>query len=169
MRLHETLRKAAGLLVELPPETSPQPAGEAGGDLDKLLAELDDKGPASLRQPAKTVFDGGGDQPVATCERVGRLAERPVRHAELGRQGGERLGCLTTEVVAVEVPPAAAVGDEVQPPVGRPFRLDDRLRGATRHLHRRFEAPVVPDPGEKSSRVTTNASSPSSGCPGSVP
>ena len=37
MRLNDALRKAAGLLVELPPETSPQPAAGNEGDLDKLL------------------------------------------------------------------------------------------------------------------------------------
>jgi hypothetical protein len=56
MRLRETLRKAAGLLVELPPETETGPPGARDRDLNQILAELDDKGPqGSAARPAKTV------------------------------------------------------------------------------------------------------------------
>src|SRR5438552_18975154 len=55
MALRDTLRKAAGLLVELPPEepTAQQPTSAA--ELDKLLAELEDKPQPAGAAPAKTV------------------------------------------------------------------------------------------------------------------
>jgi hypothetical protein len=51
MPLRDTLRKAASLLVELPPEQAASGQPTSAAELDKLLAELEDK-PAA---PAKTV------------------------------------------------------------------------------------------------------------------
>ena len=62
-----------------------------------------------------------GDDAAVGEEVVGGLAEDPVGLGELGLHRGERLA------VAVEVPPAGAVGDPVQGAGGRPPGLGDRL------------------------------------------
>ena len=41
MRLKETLRKAASLLVELPPEEPAAPPGTTASEVDALLADLE--------------------------------------------------------------------------------------------------------------------------------
>jgi hypothetical protein len=54
MRLRDTLRKAAELLVEMPPEEAGKlPAGAGDAELDKLLAEMEPS--AGAAKPAKTV------------------------------------------------------------------------------------------------------------------
>ena len=60
------------------------------------------------------------------------LAERPLRRAELSGTVGDRLVALTAR--AVEVPPIAAIGHEVELAVRRPGRLLHRLLGAARDL-----------------------------------
>ncbi len=67
----------------------------------------------------------GAQHALSGLEAVGRGAEHPLRHAELGlhRLDGFHLpACL-----AVQVPPTRAVGDEVQGGIRRPFRLEDRF------------------------------------------
>ena len=77
---------------------------------------------ASLPRPFARV---GRDDAVAPGERIGRHGEIPLRLPELGGLACERLGDLAGEIVAIEVPPAAAVGDEVKRrAVRRPFRLE---------------------------------------------
>ncbi len=65
-----------------------------------------------------------GDRAVVE-EGVGRAAEEPLRVAQLGLLGGQLRDLAA--LVAVEVPPAVAVGDEVQPALGVPLGLEDRL------------------------------------------
>jgi len=55
MALRDTLRKAAGLLVELPPEEHTAASPTSAAELDKLLAELEEKPTAPGPAPAKTV------------------------------------------------------------------------------------------------------------------
>jgi hypothetical protein len=55
MALRDTLRKAASLLVELPPEEHGIAPPPSPAELDKLLAELDDKPAAPGPAPVKTV------------------------------------------------------------------------------------------------------------------
>jgi len=59
MGLRETLRKAAGLLVEMPSETEAQPeaaaAGSASAEIDRLFAELEGKSGGGAPRPARTV------------------------------------------------------------------------------------------------------------------
>ena len=84
-------------------------------------------------------------------EGVGRLPESPLRPAELGARADRApLDAAGARVAAVQVPPAAAVGDEIQHAVGRPLRLEDRLRdrcprraGAPRATRRRRSRPAT--------------------------
>jgi len=55
MPLRDTLRKAASLLVELPPEQAGSGPPPTAAELDKLLAELEDKPSPPSSGPAKTV------------------------------------------------------------------------------------------------------------------
>src|SRR5699024_1675923 len=68
------------------------------------------------------IADGDGD-PSVVEERIRREAENPLRHAEL------RLGRMERDWLAVfdtiEVPPAGAVGDDMEFSVGTPLRLKD--------------------------------------------
>ena len=66
------------------------------------------------------------DDAAVGQERVPRLAEDPQRPADLGLERGQRLA------VAVEVPPAGAVGAVVQDAVRAPLGLHDRLARAAR-------------------------------------
>jgi hypothetical protein len=68
MRLRDSLRRAAGLLVELPPE-EPQPEAEvrprpapskSASELSDLLAQLDDTGPAPTKTVEQIVRDAHG-------------------------------------------------------------------------------------------------------------
>ncbi len=91
--------------------------------------------------PVAVLEDGEAVDAVAREERDDAVAgQRDVvveaEHPEgLGELGGERRkgGRHALAVVAIEVPPAAAVADEVQVAVGRPGRLDDRLAVAPGH------------------------------------
>jgi hypothetical protein len=58
MRLRETLRKAAGLLVELPPDAegaAGEEPGAASAEIDRLFAELEGKGAPGSGRSARTV------------------------------------------------------------------------------------------------------------------
>ena len=57
MALRDTLRKAAGLLVELPPEEPAQAPATTAAEVDRLLAELGDASPGPTAAPGamKTV------------------------------------------------------------------------------------------------------------------
>jgi hypothetical protein len=70
MGIKETLRKAAGLLIELPPETpSVTPGTAPAGELDALLADLEGK-TSGKPAPTKTA-------PTKTVEQIVRDAEGP--------------------------------------------------------------------------------------------
>ena len=59
-------------------------------------------------------------------EGVGGHAEDPLGQAEFGFQRQQRLDFAVA--LAVEVPPAGAVGHEMQFAGGRPLGLEDRFR-----------------------------------------
>src|SRR4051812_38332735 len=59
MGLRETLRKAAGLLVELPPEAKPA-GGSSAGELDDLLADLEGRSPAAPKTVEQIVRETDG-------------------------------------------------------------------------------------------------------------
>jgi hypothetical protein len=69
----------------------------------------------------------GGDGAVGE-EGVGGAAEQPLWVTQLGSLRGQPLD--RPALVAEEIPPAVAVRDEVQPALGVPLGLEDRLRGA---------------------------------------
>jgi hypothetical protein len=60
MGLKETLRKAAGLLVELPPEEAAAPVSATAGELDDLLAELEGKTGGTTKTVEQIVRDTQG-------------------------------------------------------------------------------------------------------------
>ncbi len=79
--------------------------GERGvGQVERVVAED--------AEPAGTGIGPGRDHTPAREEGVGRLSEHPVGPGELGLHGLER------GAVAVEVPPAGAIGDPVEGAVG---------------------------------------------------
>jgi hypothetical protein len=55
MALRDTLRKAAGLLVELPPEQTGPAQATTAAEVDRLLAELGSNEPGTTVGPTKTV------------------------------------------------------------------------------------------------------------------
>ena len=77
------------------------------------------------RQMPDAVLRVRADDPLGRCERVGGHAEDPLRHPELGGQVGQLLDASGPP--AVKIPPARAVGDEVEHAVRRPLRLEDRF------------------------------------------
>ncbi len=99
--------------------------GEAEGGVGQ--AEVAHALGAGLEQPepfGRALGAHDGDRAVRE-ERVGGAAEEPLGVAEVGPLGAELGRALAIE--AVEVPPAVAVGDEVQPSCGVPGGLEDRL------------------------------------------
>ena len=97
-------------------------------------------GSIKARRSTPSLADDADDAAVVE-EGVGLQAEDPSRLGELGGERGERRGARRARrfVVArpavwvvdpVEVPPSAAVAEEVQPAVGAPGRLHDALGGA---------------------------------------
>src|SRR5439155_22892706 len=63
------------------------------------------------------------------CETVMGLSEDPLGTTKLGFQ---RADCFRASIIrAAYVPPASAVGDEVEPVIRRPFRLIDGLFKST--------------------------------------
>ena len=87
--------------------------------------------PAAQVQPGErpdAVPDEGADQALGRFEGVSRRAEHPLRPGEFGVHRRERLDRAVP--LAIEVPPAAPVGDEDEIAVRRPFRLDDRFVGS---------------------------------------
>jgi hypothetical protein len=61
MGLKETFRRAAGLLVELPPDTAPVQSAIPTGELDELMAELEGREPVRLSEGAVPI---SGEGPV---------------------------------------------------------------------------------------------------------
>ena len=82
--------------------------------------------------------------PVRTGEGPGVHPEHPLRQAELGIQGRDGARHAGGDVVAVQIPPAAPVGNEDERgAVGRPFRLKDRFGGTAgdrRSIHEQRRA-----------------------------
>ena len=84
----------------------------------------------------------GADDACLRLEAVGAHPEHPLGLAELGLHRTERP--RRALVAAIEVPPAAAVRDEVEDALGRPLGLEDRLLGPAGHeLGRRERAVAV--------------------------
>ena len=88
------------------------------------------------REPRVAVLPVGADDAAAAVEAVAGHPEGPLRHAEFGRHRLQRLDL--TVALPVEVPPAAAVGDEVQLALRRPRRLEDRFVAAAGDALRRL-------------------------------
>jgi hypothetical protein len=65
--LRDTLRKAAGLLIELPPEEPAHPSPTTAAEVDRLLAELDSGSPSAGSPPAT----------AKTVDQIVREAEGP--------------------------------------------------------------------------------------------
>ncbi len=84
-----------------------------------------------IAQPLDAVIVDDAGDPASGKEDVQRHVEDPLRLAELGLDRRER-GDRAIDLDPVEVPPAGPVGDEVQQPVRRPRRLEDRLFQSTR-------------------------------------
>jgi hypothetical protein len=70
----------------------------------------------------------------------------PLRTAELGRHRAHGLQGFPAD--AVQVPPARAIRDDEQLPVGRPLRLAQRLGRSAGEPARLHEAAVVRDLGQ---------------------
>ena len=95
-------------------------------DVEQLFRRKIDHGEASHALVAVS-----SDDAIPAGERVGRHAEDPLRLPELGLTGRHRIDRAARDVVAIQVPPAGAVGHEVERgAVGRPFGLKDRFRSA---------------------------------------
>ena len=94
--------------------------GERRGDLaDEMIL-------ADVEQPVAAVAAGDRHDAAVGEERVRRTPEHPRRIGELGLGRRERIQARPLGE-AIQVPPAAAVADEMQLAVGRPLRLGDRL------------------------------------------
>src|SRR5215213_1991402 len=72
----------------------------------------------------------GGQDRAWVEEGVGRHAEDPLWQSELSFHW--RHGLIAVTVATIEVPPAGAVGDEIERAVRRLLRLEDRLIGTAR-------------------------------------
>src|SRR5437870_9502000 len=73
MTLRDTLKKAAGLIVELPPEETKPQADVTSAELDKLLAEINQ----TTQQTQQTQQRGGKPAPTKTVEQIVREAAGP--------------------------------------------------------------------------------------------
>ena len=93
-----------------------------------------------LRQPRAALLHVPADEPSGRLEGVGSRAQAPRRHPELGLHRRHRLALSAAP--PVQVPPAAAVGDEIEHAVGRPFRLEHRLAAAAGDHPRRADRAI---------------------------
>ncbi len=96
-----------------------------------------DADPCEVRDAARGVC---GEDAPGRFEVVARPAEDPLCAGKLRVHRRDRLHLGA--VLAMEVPPAAPVRDEVKRPVRRPGGLDDRLIRAAGHLRAAVEPPV---------------------------
>ena len=80
---------------------------------------------------------------VSGREAIGRHAKDPLRHAEFCLHLTKRFRLAF--IVAIEVPPSRAVGDEMQAAIGRPFRLEDGFACAAGDQMTLAERAVVVD------------------------
>ena len=111
-----------------------------------VSASLASSSTASLPSPTLGI---GADDPIGPGECIGRGAELPQRHSELRLYRRQRPRRPRCELVAVEIPPAGAIGHEHDRcAVGRPFRLEDRFRHAARDRLRLADRAVLGDVGE---------------------
>ena len=92
------------------------------------------------RQAPGSVVAHGHRHARRVQKRIRRQAESPLRPAALRLHRRHR--CHALAVRAVEVPPAGAVGDEVQHRVGRPFGLEDRLIRPPGDMPRLHQLPI---------------------------
>ncbi len=93
-------------------------------------------------------FGVGADELLRRQEGIGRLPEYPLRLTELGLARTERMDAAGARIEAVEVPPAGAVGDEIEDAVGRELRLEDRFPGAAGNPPRARQRAVGGDLGQ---------------------
>ena len=129
---HEDARSAGPHHVELRERRLDLPDQVAGRDVDQAVLPL---------APGHR-----GDRAVRE-EPVGRAPEDPGRVGELRLHRGEGLEARAVHQ-AIEVPPPAAVRDEVEDAVGTPFGLRDRLVGAAGREVRLPERPIGGDRGD---------------------
>ena len=85
--------------------------------------------PSEEPHPVKPILGVDRNNAAVEDEAVPPHGKAPLWYAELRIHEVERL--RTAVVVAEQVPPARAVGDEVQDPRRRPLRLEDRIIRAT--------------------------------------
>ena len=126
-----------------------QQRDKAGADAQfaNLLVRVGDRFQrgAVQQQPgqlADAVVDIGANDLVVGTERIHRSAEGPVRAGEFGLHRTHRFGGAGAGVLAVQIPPAAAVGHKIQGAVGRPFRLANRFIGAAGDQARRTQVAI---------------------------
>ena len=102
-------------------------------------------------EPCETVMPSlgiGADKLRRRQKGVGRLREIPLRLTEFSIARTERVHrAAAIRIAAVQIPPAAAVGDKIQHAIGRPLRLKDRLAVAARDAPRGGEASIGGDVG----------------------
>ena len=106
-----------------------------------------------LRQAADTVLPVATDDPIRAGEGVAGHPERPRRLREIRFARAKRASVVAVQ--SVEIPPAAEVGNEIQHPIRRPFRLKhgfvrsagNHPRGGKRSVRRDIRDPQLgPDP-----------------------
>src|SRR2546430_16190695 len=90
---------------------------------------------------APCVVGEEADDRVLAAEGIPARAEDPLRRGEL--RGAWAHGLVTLAARAVEVPPVAAVGDEVELARRRPFGLQDRFVGTAGDPALRREVPIA--------------------------
>ncbi len=121
----------------LSPESSVQGSGRRVSRPVAISIRPRCQRPASVKQ-ARMVAGAEKSIPAA--------AEGPGRAGEFGRHRTD--GLLAIGVKAIEVPPAALVGHEIELPVGRPGRLHDRLAWAAGDPSGVAELGILADLGE---------------------
>src|SRR5205814_4454315 len=81
------------------------------------------------RQIGNTILSICTSNPLRTCKSISRQPKDPLRLTELSRFLIQSDGLSI--LPAIEIPPAAAVRDEIQHVIRRPLRLEDRFINPT--------------------------------------
>ena len=128
------------------------------------IEELEGAG-IEQRVPMLSVPSVGARDPAVGEEAEVRETEHPLRPAELRLHRGEGHRCV--RVVAIEVPPAAAIRHEDELVLGAPHRLLGRLARPSRHAARigRAKVPVHARPPRAPPRPRACAGDPSRSTP----
>ena len=122
-----------------------QQRDKAGADpqLADFLVRVDDRRQCSgmqARQLADALLNVGADDVAVCAKTVHRHAEGPVRRREFGLHRTQRIDAAIGK--AIQIPPATAVGNEMQYALRRPLRLANRDVAAAGDLARRTQAAV---------------------------